>query len=185
MATVLGSMATVLAPVGARDVVRCDLCRLTQFIPANRNCRRCHASLDEIIQPTAPEATPVLAHQMNCAPSAKLPAAVRTLRLRLGLSQRDLGTNMAVPRTYVSKIENDKATPNLPGLERLARGLRVTVAELLGGGERTRQDEVRELAADPFVNSLLPYLPHLGELQRRAILVEMNSLSLRRRAAAA
>ena len=56
---------------------------------------------------------------------------------------------MAVPRTYVSKIENEKATPTLSSLERLARALEVTVPDLLTGGERNRQEEVRESDAGP------------------------------------
>ncbi|PYY02053.1 MAG: transcriptional regulator, partial [Acidobacteria bacterium] len=37
--------------------------------------------------------------------------AIRSLRRRSGLSQRQLAGRMQVPRTYVSKIENEKATP--------------------------------------------------------------------------
>ena len=42
-----------------------------------------------------------------------LATSIRSLRLRSGLSQRQLAGRMAVPRTYVSKIENEKATPTL------------------------------------------------------------------------
>ena len=63
---------------------------------------------------------------------------------------------MSVPRTYVSKIENEKATPTLSSLERLARALEVTVPDLLSGGERNRQEEVRELMQDPFARRCCP-----------------------------
>jgi transcriptional regulator with XRE-family HTH domain len=53
--------------------------------------------------------------------------SIRSLRLRNGLSQRQLALRMSVPRTYVSKIENEKATPTLSSLERLARALEVSV----------------------------------------------------------
>ena len=66
-----------------------------------------------------------------------LATSIRSLRLRSGLSQRQLAGRMSVPRTYVSKIENEKATPTLSSLERLARALEVTVPELLSGGRRT------------------------------------------------
>ena len=62
---------------------------------------------------------------------------------------------MSVPRTYVSKIENEKATPTLSSLERLARALEVTVPDLLSGGERTRQEEVKELMKDQFIAEML------------------------------
>jgi transcriptional regulator with XRE-family HTH domain len=65
-----------------------------------------------------------------------LATSIRSLRLRSGLSQRQLAGRMSVPRTYVSKIENEKATPTLSSLERLARALEVTVPELLSGGEK-------------------------------------------------
>ena len=63
-----------------------------------------------------------------------LATSIRSLRLRSGLSQRQLAGRMSVPRTYVSKIENEKATPTLSSLERLARALEVSVPELLSGG---------------------------------------------------
>jgi transcriptional regulator with XRE-family HTH domain len=71
-----------------------------------------------------------------------LATSIRSLRLRNGLSQRQLAGRMSVPRTYVSKIENEKATPTLSSLERLARALEVTVPDLLSGGERSRQEEI-------------------------------------------
>ena len=61
---------------------------------------------------------------------------------------------MSVPRTYVSKIENEKATPTLSSLERLARALEVTVPDLLSGGERNRQEEIGELMKDQFIAEL-------------------------------
>ena len=80
-----------------------------------------------------------------------LATSIRSLRLRNGLSQRQLAGRMSVPRTYVSKIENEKATPTLSSLERLARALEVTVPDLLSGGERSRQEEVNELMKDQFI----------------------------------
>ena len=47
-------------------------------------------------------------------------SAIRSFTSALGPSQRQLALRMKVPRTYVSKIENEKATPTLSSLERLA-----------------------------------------------------------------
>src|SRR5579863_9360628 len=125
-------MATTLPPVNAREVIRCDECLLVQFLPhqgLSGLCRRCRTPLDE----------PVM---MEAAPPPPLPPAptgptlaqtIRSLRLRLGLSQRQLAILMTVPRTYVSKIENEKATPTLSSLERLARALECTIPELVSG----------------------------------------------------
>src|ERR1041385_5397735 len=41
------SMATALAPVDSREVVRCDHCHLVQFRTNNNLCRKCRTSRDE------------------------------------------------------------------------------------------------------------------------------------------
>jgi transcriptional regulator with XRE-family HTH domain len=110
-----------------------------------------------------------------------LAASIRSLRLRNGLSQRQLATRMSVPRTYVSKIENEKATPTLSSLERLARALEVTVPDLLTGGERNRQEEIRELVQDQFVAEILPFVAQLNTMQMSSILAQLRDLTIRPR----
>jgi transcriptional regulator with XRE-family HTH domain len=110
-----------------------------------------------------------------------LAASIRSLRLRNGLSQRQLAMRMSVPRTYVSKIENEKATPTLSSLERLARALEVTVPDLLSGGERNRQEEIAELLKDQFIAELLPFVSQLNGLQMSSVLAQMRDLTLRPR----
>jgi transcriptional regulator with XRE-family HTH domain len=176
-------MATTLAPVDSREVVRCDHCLLVQFRTTNDLCRRCHASLDEEV----PEVV-VVAPQPMVAPShghgpghLNLAASIRSLRLRNGLSQRQLAARMSVPRTYVSKIENEKATPTLSSLERLARALEVTVPDLLSGGERNRQEEIRDLAQDQFIAEILPFVAQLSGIQMSSIVAQVRDLTLRPR----
>ena len=181
-------MATTLAPVDSREVVRCDHCLLVQFRTTNSICRRCHLSLDEdeaeiaAITPV-PEAPP---ETMNMSGRGHLNLAhsIRSLRLRNGMSQRQLALRMAVPRTYVSKIENEKATPTLSSLERLARALEVSVPMLLSGGERNRQEEVRELMEDSFVSEVMPYLSQLNGMQMSSILAQVRDLTVRPRRSA-
>ena len=110
-----------------------------------------------------------------------LASSIRSIRLRNGLSQRQLAARMSVPRTYVSKIENEKATPTLSSLERLARALEVTVPDLLSGGERNRQEEIRELMQDPFVAELLPFVTDLNGMQMSSILTQVRDLTMRPR----
>ena len=179
-------MATTLAPVDSREVVRCDHCLLVQFRTSNSLCRRCHASLDEeepeiIAALPAPQVMPATG---NGRGHLNLATSIRSLRLRNGLSQRQLATRMAVPRTYVSKIENEKATPTLSSLERLARALEVTVPELLSGGERSRQEEVRDLMSDAFVADILPYIAQLNGMQMSSILAQVRDLTVRPRRSA-
>src|SRR5512133_3143162 len=126
-------MATTLAPVDSREVVRCDRCQLVQFRTNNNLCRRCHICLDPeepepVVMAPVPEPRP---SNGNGHAHLQVALAIRT--------QRQLALRMSVPRTYVSKIENDKATPTLSSLERLARALGVGVPDLLKGGIRTRE----------------------------------------------
>jgi transcriptional regulator with XRE-family HTH domain len=179
-------MATTLAPVDSREVVRCDRCLLVQFRTTNNLCRRCHTSLDEdepeIVQaPPPPQMMPMPGHGHG---HLNLASSIRSLRLRNGLSQRQLATRMSVPRTYVSKIENEKATPTLSSLERLARALEVTVPDLLSGGERSRQEEIRELIQDAFVGELLPFVAQLNGMQMSSVLAQVRDLTVRPRRSA-
>ena len=180
------SMATTLAPVDSREVVRCDHCQLVQFRTSNNNCRRCHASLDEEPEPEPIVVAPpvMMPIPTNGRGHLNLATSIRSLRLRSGLSQRQLAGRMAVPRTYVSKIENEKATPTLSSLERLARALEVTVPELLSGGERSRQEEVSELMKDQFIAELLPFISQLNGMQMSSILTQVRDLAVRPRRSA-
>jgi len=169
-------MATALAPVESREVVRCDLCLLVQFPARDNKCRRCHLSLDP------PPPTPLTLappHEMTVAASVRLAGAVRASRLRAGLSQRQLAQRMGnVPRTYVSKIENEKATPTLLSLERLAAALGIRVGDLLtDDGAQAREAETRELAKDRFVAELLPFVRRLGDRQRRLVVAKVRDLA--------
>ncbi len=111
--------------------------------------------------------TPVTMAPVQAMPSHQLPvaAAIRSLRMRAGLSQRQLALRMSVPRTYVSKIENEKACPTLGSLERLAGALRVRVCDLLTTGHTT-EDDIRELSQDEFISELMPYM---RQIERNAV----------------
>ncbi len=179
-------MATTLAPVDSREVVRCDHCLLVQFRTTNDLCRRCHASLDEeepepVVAIPMPAMLPPPGHGRG---HLNLASSIRSLRLRSGLSQRQLATRMSVPRTYVSKIENEKATPTLSSLERLARALEVTVPDLLSGGERNRQEEIRELMQDPFIAEMMPFMAKLNGMQLSSVLAQVRDLTVRPRRSA-
>ena len=88
---------------------------------------------------------------------------------------------MQVPRTYVSKIENEKATPTLSSLLRLATALEVTIPDLLRGDGRAREDEIAGLAADPFVAEVAPYIFSLDAMQRSSLMMQMRDLATRPR----
>jgi transcriptional regulator with XRE-family HTH domain len=103
------------------------------------------------------------------------------LRQKSGLSQRQLALRMQVPRTYVSKIENEKAVPTLSSLQRLATALEVGVADLLKGTSRTLEDEIADLMHDEFIAQLVPFLDQLDSMQRSTLLSQVRELSVRPR----
>lgn len=175
-------MATTLAPVDSREVVRCDSCHLVQFRTISNNCRKCRQCLDNEPEPVvaAPEVMPAVNHN-GSHPQIQIALAIRSLRRRAGLSQRQLAGRMAVPRTYVSKIENEKATPTLSSLERLANALEVTIPDLLRGDGRAREDEIIALSEDPFIAECAPFIFQLDPMQRSSLMMQMRDLATRPR----
>jgi transcriptional regulator with XRE-family HTH domain len=172
-------MATTLAPVDSREVVRCDHCHLVQFRTTNNLCRKCRTSLDEDSpEPILLEAPPVAVPTSGNHSHLQIAASIRMLRQKSGLSQRQLALRMSVPRTYVSKIENEKAVPTLSSLERLASALEVGVADLLRGSSRTLDDEIDDLMGDDFIAQVMPFLEKLDVVERSSLLAQVRDLSL-------
>jgi transcriptional regulator with XRE-family HTH domain len=178
-------MATALAPVDSREVVRCDHCHLVQFRTNNNLCRKCRTSLDEdepepILEIQPPVETPTNGHHSHL----QVASAIRMLRQKAGLSQRQLALRMSVPRTYVSKIENEKAMPTLSSLQRLATALEVSMADLLKGSSRTLEDDIADLMHDEFIAELVEHLGKLDSMQRSSLMAQMRDLSIRPRRSA-
>lgn len=171
------SMATTLAPVDSREVVRCDYCHLVQFRTSNNLCRKCKVSLDEEPEPIVVQAPPVPMPMRHGHSQLQVASAIRTLRQRNGMSQRQLAARMNVPRTYVSKIENEKATPTLSSMERLATALGVTVPDLLSGAN-SREDEIKSLMSDPFISELMMDVHRLNVLQMSQVLTQVRDMTL-------
>lgn len=172
----------------AREVIRCVHCSLVQFRTHNNLCRRCWAALDvPVIAPATEE--PVDYSREESLPDVA--GAIRSLRRKFGLSQRELAQRMRVPRTYVSKIENDKATPTIASLERLAEAMATSVADILtctgNGGEgvpnvarRPSTEALRALLSDTFVQQVAPYVGQLGASQMNRVLGQLRTLAAAR-----
>jgi transcriptional regulator with XRE-family HTH domain len=175
-------MATTLATVEAREVLRCEYCSLVQFRTTNSLCRRCHKPL-EIDEPEVAEPQLVLATSQAAEESDGIDVAraVREVRHGRNLSQRQLAGRMQVPRTYISKIENGKAVPTLSSLERLARALEVDICELLRDGRSRRARETASLMADPFLAEIAPLIAQLDGFQRSMFLNQVRELACGRR----
>ena len=175
-------MATTLATVEAREVIRCDRCSLVQFRTSNSLCRRCHKPL-EMDEPElpVPELAPAAMEASDEPEGIDVARAVRAVRQGRNLSQRQLAGRMQVPRTYISKIENAKAIPTLSSLERLARALEVDVCELLRDGRSRRAREAATLLADPFLAEIAPLVNQLDAFQRAMFLNQVRELASGRR----
>ncbi len=168
-------MATTLATVESREVLRCERCQLVQFRTAHGNCRRCLKPLE----PEEPVAAPIhLQNREGSAPAElDVARAVRTLRHARDLSQRQLAARMQVPRTYISKIENGKAMPTLSSLERLAGALDAPIGELLYDARSQRDQTVAAVFADPFLSEVLPFAGGLSAFQQQVLLSQARDMA--------
>jgi transcriptional regulator with XRE-family HTH domain len=181
-------MATMLPPFAqaevAREVLRCDHCKLVQFRTANPVCRRCKKSVEiEKPRPVA-AAIALVASPAEPEQGLQVATAVRDLRHVRNLSQRQLAARMGVPRTYISKIENGKAMPTLSSLDRLARALEVDMSALLRDANTRHSNETAMLVADPFLAEIASYTSQLDALQRSIFLNHVRELAAGRRRSA-
>ena len=177
-------MATMMAPVEQREVLRCDHCSLVQFRTVNSLCRRCHKSL-EVEEPEPTPAPLSIVPQTTTSPDGlQVATAVRDLRHVRNLSQRQLAARMNVPRTYISKIENGKAMPTLSSLDRLAKALQVDISTLLRDSTTRHRDETAVLMTDPFLAEIAAYTSQLDALQRSIFLNHVRELAAGRRRSA-
>lgn len=62
---------------------------------------------------------------------SKFGKQVRQQRLKLGISQEELGRKAKLHRTYIGMIERAEKNITLENAEKLAKALGVTVSELL------------------------------------------------------
>jgi transcriptional regulator with XRE-family HTH domain len=175
-------MATTLASVEAREVLRCSHCSLVQFRTVNALCRRCRKSLEmEEPEPVMPVATFPAPEPEAEEGGLQVARAVRDARRGRNLSQRQLAGRMQVPRTYISKIENGKAMPTLSSLERLATALEVDMCNLLHDARNRAHDDTSSVLGDPFVAEIAPLLSKLDALQRSLFLNQVREMALGRR----
>lgn len=109
--------------------------------------------------------------------SHQVARAVRDIRRGRNLSQRQLAGRMQVPRTYISKIENDKACPTLSSLQRLADALEVNICDLLRDSRSRRHEETKSIFADPFLSEMAAYACQLDAMQRSIFLNQVRDMA--------
>ncbi|HWF67285.1 MAG TPA: helix-turn-helix transcriptional regulator [Acidobacteriaceae bacterium] len=171
-------MATMMAPVASREVLRCDHCSLVQFSTSNLLCRRCHKPL-EVEEPEviASSAVEVMGTRSSGSRNTKVAVRLRELRNARHLSQRQLAARLDVPRTYISKIENGRALPTLSSLQRLAAALAVPMCEMVHDVRFEREREIATMMEDPFLAEIAGWASSLDPLHRAMVLSHLREMS--------
>ena len=67
--------------------------------------------------------------------SIRLGRRVRHWRLVKGLTLKDVARQVGCSESLLSKVENDRATPSLSTLHKMARALDTNLSDILGSGE--------------------------------------------------
>jgi transcriptional regulator with XRE-family HTH domain len=151
----------------------------------NSLCRRCHKPLEiDEPEPLAPTLVAVTGRAGSEDGGLQVARAVRDLRRERNLSQRQLAGRMQVPRTYISKIENAKATPTLSSLERLANALEVDICKLVHDARSRKNEETAVILGDPFLAEIAPYIAGMDALQRSIFLNQVRDMATGRRKSA-
>jgi transcriptional regulator with XRE-family HTH domain len=77
---------------------------------------------------------------------------IKERRRALGLTQQELAQALGVTPQHISVIEQDKRTPSLSSLARMAEQLGVTVDFLVAGKEGTVTSVITAIKADERLN---------------------------------
>jgi len=117
-----------------REVVKCPSCDLTQYMTKSKDCRRCEKPL--FVPPVAAMPTlPISVFRPHEEPTVDICLVfqqnVLTARRHSHLSQRQLAKRMSVPRTWISKFENQRISPTLASIQRFADAFGVPAFALL------------------------------------------------------
>lgn len=80
----------------------------------------------------------------------RLGHTVRELRAAAGYSQESFAARIKVHRTFMGTIERGKTNPSLDTIERLAKGLEMSVWELLRTAERFAASGARARATGSY-----------------------------------
>ena len=156
MGSVIGQVGSpnpqvrAISPAGpagdvVREVVRCGECSLVQFRTASDMCRRCYKALpslkpmveETVAEPEAAdsafadldEGQPVARAERNRR--VGMGSRLRACRIKMGLTQIEMAEKLQIPRTYLSRIENDRLLPGPLMIAKFANDLGINVSDVL------------------------------------------------------
>jgi transcriptional regulator with XRE-family HTH domain/ribosomal protein S14 len=164
-----------------REVVRCRVCGLVQYLTKSGNCRRCLRVLPpkiELMVPPPPmqelpgDDRQLFEHWPNRETVENIGQRIRQLRESRGMTQSQLQARSRVSRSYLSRIESGQMTPSLGTLEKIAEALGVGLNRFF-----IPQSNGEALMEDPFIQGLRPYLRQLDAEQWRSILKRLQAIS--------
>lgn len=129
----------------AREVVRCGECSLVQFRTVSDKCRRCFRPLPSL-KPVMEEPVPVA--DLSAGPyedtddgqpiaraernrRVGMGSRLRACRIKMGLTQIEMADKLNIPRTYLSRIENDRLLPGPLMIAKFASDLGINVSDVL------------------------------------------------------
>jgi transcriptional regulator with XRE-family HTH domain len=173
--------------VPPREVIRCLRCQLVQFRTASGRCRRCVKALPPrlLLVRRAPNSEETLSTVAGQSPAdSRRPFLVRNARVEKltigaklvrcrkerGLSQTELARRAGIPRSYVSRMENNHLTPGPRIAARLAATLGITIVDLLSRTPESASEGL--LAKDPVCAQLLLEFPRLEPREMATVLAE-------------
>ena len=139
----MGNTPTALAVEPVREVVRCGECSLVQFRTLSDKCRRCLKALPSL-KPLVEEPVAALENSDNYDADDGQPIAraernrrvgmgsrLRACRIKMGLTQIEMAEKLSIPRTYLSRIENDRLLPGPLMIAKFANDLGINVSDVL------------------------------------------------------
>lgn len=181
------------ANVPLREVIRCPGCQLVQFRTACGRCRRCAKPLQLrlVLVPrlassgeparARPQPFPVRPHRPlgpfllreSRLGKPKIGGQLVRLRKKRGLSQTELARRTGIPRSYVSRMENDHLTPGPRIVSRLADAVGVAIVDLLSSEPHSHD---ARLSKDPICSELLAAFSRLQPQDMLAVLAEAQRM---------
>lgn len=119
--------------MNVRPTIKCQ-CGITQFEKRIdgilQPCVRCKQDMTDPLVPEIEAPSPLINWGGRIGP-IRADVAIKKFRVQANLSQSQVAKSMRVPRTYISKLENNHAVPTLGSLDKLAVALNVPPWEIL------------------------------------------------------